>query len=131
MTSILRPIITAVLVAGMLSTSWAAPVLRVEMLEFAFRPAVIKVQVGRLITLRLVNRGQIAHQFETVALRSVAVTVADNQIDVEAPGLDVVRLQPGASATVQFLPRQRGRFPVVCTIEGHREAGMEGVLEVR
>ena len=101
------------------------------MVEFAFRPAVIRVQAGRLITLRLVNRGQIAHQFETVALRTVAVTVADNQIDVEAPGLQMVRLQPGASATVQFLPRQRGRFPIVCTIEGHREAGMVGVLEIR
>lgn len=131
MRSILRPVITGILVIGFFSTSWAAAPLRVEMVEFKFRPAVIRVQVGRLVTLRLVNRGQIAHQFETVALRAVAVTVADDQLDVEAPGLDVVRLQPGASATVQFLPRHRGRFPIVCTIEGHREAGMEGVLEIR
>jgi len=101
------------------------------MVEFAFRPAVIRVAAGRLVTLRLVNRGQIAHQFETVVLRAVPVTVADAQIDVEAPGLDVIRLQPGTFATMQFLPRRRGRFPIVCTIEGHREAGMEGVLEVR
>lgn len=131
MRRIRRSVITGILLVGFGSTSWAAPVLRVEMVEFAFRPAVIKVAAGRLVTLRLVNRGQIAHQFETVALRAVAVTVADAQVDVEAPGLDVVRLQPGASATVQFLPRRRGRFPIVCTIEGHREAGMEGVLEVR
>lgn len=131
MRSIVRPVLTGLLVVRFLSTSWAAAPIRVEMVEFAFRPAVIRVQAGRLIALRLVNRGQIAHQFETVALRTVAVTVADNQIDVEAPGLQMVRLQPGASATVQFLPRQRGRFPIVCTIEGHREAGMVGVLEIR
>ena len=131
MRRICRSVITGILLVGFGSTSWAAPVIRVEMVEFGFRPAVIRVQAGRLVTLRLVNRGQIAHQFETVALRSVAVTVADNQLDVETPGLDVVRLQPGTSATVQFLPRQRGRFPILCTIEGHREAGMEGVLEVR
>lgn len=131
MGSILRPVITGILLVAFLSTSWAAAPLRVEMVEFKFRPAVIRVQAGRLVTLRLVNRGHIAHQFETVALRGVPITVANDQLDVEAPGLDVVRLQPGASATVQFLPRQRGRFPIVCTIEGHREAGMEGVLVIR
>ncbi|MBI2200466.1 MAG: cupredoxin domain-containing protein [Armatimonadetes bacterium] len=131
MRSTLRPVLTGILLVAFLSTSWAAAPLRVEMVEFKFRPAVIRVQAGRLVTLRLVNRGQIAHQFETVALRGVPITVANDQLDVEAPGLDVVRLQPGTSATVQFLPRQRGRFPIVCTIEGHREAGMEGILEVR
>jgi uncharacterized cupredoxin-like copper-binding protein len=28
-----------------------------------------------------------------------------------------------------FTPRRKGRFPFACTIEGHREAGMVGVLE--
>lgn len=103
----------------------------VVMTEFAFRPAHIRVSAGQPVTLRFSNRGQIAHQFVADALRAHPVVVTDLAIHVEAPGLDVLRLQPGESATLQFLPRQRGRFPFACTIEGHREAGMVGVLEVR
>ncbi len=105
--------------------------LRIEMVEFAFRPAVIRVTAGQPITLRLVNRGQIAHQFGAEYLSTVPVVSSDSRMRVEAPGIEALRLQPGESATIQFVPRQRGRFQFACTIEGHREAGMEGVLEVR
>lgn len=110
--------------------SSTAPI-TVEMTEFAFRPAMIRVSAGRSVTLRLINRGQIAHQFVTDVLRTRPVIVTNSRIYVETPGLDVLRLQPGESATLTFTAGQRGRFPFACTIEGHRERGMEGVLEVR
>ncbi len=102
----------------------------IEMVEFAFRPAAIRVKVGQSVTLRFVNRGQIAHQFAAAYLHTIPVVSSDSRMRVEAPGLDALRLQPGESGTLQFVPRQRGRFQFACTIEGHREAGMEGVLEV-
>ena len=111
----------------------AAPVARpivVEMVEFAFHPATIRVRVRQPATLRFVNRGQIAHQFVADILRTVPVATNDSIMHIESPGLDALRLQPGESATIQFVLRQRGRFRFACTIEGHREAGMEGVLEV-
>lgn len=109
----------------------AAPsdALVVEMREFAFRPALLRVPIGRPVTLRLVNRGQIAHQFETTALQGLALTVSDEQLRLEGVSVEILRLQPGASAAVVFTPRRKGRFPFACTIEGHREAGMVGVLE--
>ena len=103
----------------------------VEMVEFAFRPAAIRVKMGQSVTLRFVNRGQIAHQFGTDYLGTVPVVSSDTRMRVETPGLEALRLQPGESATIQFVPRRRGRFQFACTIEGHREAGMEGVLDVR
>ena len=106
-------------------------VIRIEMEEFVFRPSVIRVTAGRPVRLVFANRGQIAHQFETDYLRQIPAHVMDVTLSVEASGLDLVRLAPGGSATVEFLPRRRGRFIFACTIEGHREAGMHGVLEVR
>jgi len=103
----------------------------VEMVEFAFRPAAIRAKAGQSVTLRFVNRGQIAHQFGADYLRIVPVVSSDSRMRVEAPGLEALRLQPSESATIQFVPRRRGRFQFACTIEGHREAGMVGVLEVR
>lgn len=112
---------------------WGAceALLRIEMTEFAFRPAIIRLTPGRPSRLLFVNRGQIAHQFETAYLRGIAARIVDATMHVETSGVDFVRLGPGGSAKVEFLPSQKGRFPFACTIEGHREAGMHGILEVR
>jgi len=113
------------------SSMQAPQTLRIEMREFAFLPATVVVTAGRPTRLLLVNRGQIAHQFEADYLRTLPVTIVTATAHVESPGLDVVRLEPEGTATLEFLPRQKGRFTFACTIEGHREAGMRGVLEVR
>jgi uncharacterized cupredoxin-like copper-binding protein len=119
----------ALLTPGVLAAS-LSDALKVEMREFAFRPTVLRVRAGHPITLRLVNRGQIAHQFETEALKGLALTVSDEQVRLEGLSFEILRLQPGASAAVSFTPHQKGHFPFACTIEGHREAGMVGVLEI-
>lgn len=101
---------------------------RIEMREFQFLPATIRLPVGKPVTLRFVNRGQLAHQFDAAVLRTRPVTVIDEHARVEASGLDFLRLQPGGTASLQFVPRGRGRFEFACTIEGHREAGMKGII---
>ncbi len=103
----------------------------IEMLEFAFRPRTIHLKVGMPVRVVLRNRGQIAHQLESSYLRQVNVRLHNDALHVEAPGLDIARLNPGGFATLEFLPRRTGRFVLACTIEGHREAGMTGILEVR
>ena len=40
--------------------------------------------------------GQIAHQLDAPFLRHVPVTVADNRTHIEAPGLNLLRVQPAA-----------------------------------
>ncbi|MGQ0571170.1 MAG: cupredoxin domain-containing protein [Armatimonadota bacterium] len=106
-------------------------IVRVEMTEFAFRPATIRLAAGRPARLISLNRGQIAHQFETSLLQRAAARIIDEAIHVETNGIAFVRLEPGTSALLEFLPRERGRFAFACTIEGHREAGMRGLLDVR
>ncbi len=101
------------------------------MREFVFRPATIRLTAGRPVRLILVNRGQIAHQIETAFFRGLDVRIVSNGTYMEAPGLDLIRLDPGGTARLEFLPRKKGRYVFACTIEGHREAGMQGVLEVR
>jgi len=108
-----------------------AQIVRVEMREFAFRPSTIRLGAGRPVRLVFTNRGQIAHQFEAAALRSVPAVVSHGGLRVETTGLDIVRLQPGGTATLDLYIRSRGRFRFACTIEGHAEAGMVGILELR
>jgi len=49
----------------------------------------------------------------------------------EMAGLEFLRLTPGGTARLEFVPRRKGRFVFACTIEGHMGAGMRGVLDVR
>ncbi len=106
-------------------------VVEIQMTEFAFRPAVIHLDAGRPVRLVFINRGQIAHQFESAFLRGLPLTIIDDALHVETRGLDLIRLDPAKSARVEFLLRQRGRFGFACTIEGHQEAGMRGTIDVR
>lgn len=115
---------------GMALATELASTTRVEMREFAFAPGTVRLRRG-VVTLHVVNRGRIAHQFDATVLRTGPVAVRTGPAYVEAPGLDRLRLEAGAEARLTlYLPRP-GRYPFACTIEGHREAGMTGVLEVR
>lgn len=106
-------------------------VVRVEMKEFAFRPSVIRLRAGMPAVIELVNTGQIAHQFDAPMLRRIPAAAADDTVRMEASGLEFLRVQPGGTARLYFVPRSRGRFTFSCSIEGHAEAGMVGVLDVR
>jgi uncharacterized cupredoxin-like copper-binding protein len=64
-------------------------------------------------------------------LRGTLIDLENPTVRVESLGLDRVRLAPGASIRLEFYPRAKGRAEYACTIEGHREAGMRGVLEIR
>jgi uncharacterized cupredoxin-like copper-binding protein len=106
-------------------------IVQVEMTEFQFRPRVILVEAGRTVRLAFANKGRLAHQFETDYLRALPVRVMDESIVAETSGSAFVRLEPGAAASIDFRPHRRGRFAFACTIEGHAEAGMRGILDVR
>ncbi len=113
------------------SPAFSSPVIRVVMTEFAFRPSVIRLSAGVPTTIDLVNQGQLAHQFDAPILRRVSATVSSDSVLVETTGLEFVRVQPHGRVRLRITLRTRGRFPFVCTIEGHAEAGMVGVLDVR
>jgi uncharacterized cupredoxin-like copper-binding protein len=132
--AVLGGLVFRVPVATALPTVPAPPraVVRVDMKEFAFTPRVIALSAGRPARLAFTNRGEIAHQFTTDYLsHETPALVVSETLHVETRGLEVLRLAPGAWAWVDFLPRRPGRFPFSCTIEGHQEAGMHGVLLVR
>ena len=107
------------------------PTVRVEMTEFRFRPSSIRLAANRPVRLVLTNRGQLAHQLDAPVLRHAPPVIYDDSLHVETGSLEILRLDPGKTATLELFLRTPGRFPFACTIEGHKEAGMVGVLEVR
>jgi plastocyanin len=79
--------------------------------EFSFSLSKRTVSPGS-VTFRFTNRGSARHDFK-IAGRKTPV------------------LRPGKSASVRATLRAGRRYTYVCTVPGHRAAGMRGTLRVR
>lgn len=56
-------------------------------------------------------------------------THARHSADGSAPSVHVAAM-PRQQGEVTFTPDKAGRYTVVCTVPGHKEAGMMGMLSV-
>jgi uncharacterized cupredoxin-like copper-binding protein len=91
--------------------------------EFTFAPREVRVTAGRPVTITLVNNGRLPHDLHISDLKvAIPPLRPDGQHQF---------LAPAKRASVTFTPTRRGRFEFICTVPGHKEAGMRGVLIVR
>ncbi|HSJ28924.1 MAG TPA: cupredoxin domain-containing protein [Acidimicrobiia bacterium] len=100
--------------AATTTTIDAAPVdvVTVSATEFSYDPATIEVGAGMTVSLTLVNNGVVEHD----------ITIDDLGV--------VVHANPGETVS-ETITVPAGEYEVHCSIPGHREAGMEGVLVAR
>ncbi|MFL2640316.1 MAG: cupredoxin domain-containing protein [Dehalococcoidia bacterium] len=82
--------------------------------EFSFDPETINVNVSETVKLVFENNGTIAHDFEIPDLEVVIQTT-----------------NSGNSGEITFVaPSIAGSYDFICSIPGHKEAGMVGKLVV-
>ncbi|HEY7822530.1 MAG TPA: cupredoxin domain-containing protein [Acidimicrobiia bacterium] len=80
--------------------------------EFAFSPDELSATVGEPVNLRLVNAGDLPH-------------------DLVIPDLDIrLAAGPGQQATIGIEVDEAGSYQFVCSLPGHADAGMTGLLTV-
>lgn len=91
----------------------APKLVKVTAREFAFEPKEIRVKAGQPVRLVLENKGVIEHD-----------------IVLEKLGVKTAAIPPGKTAELSFTPKTKGRYPIVCSVPGHKEAGMTGTLVV-
>jgi plastocyanin len=98
----------------------AAPVeVKVVATDLKFTPPTLQAKVGQRITITLENRGVVEHDLTFPTLKS----------DKPAGSLKTIA-RPGQTTTLEFTPTAAGSFEYVCTIPGHKEAGMKGTINV-
>lgn len=117
-------LVFAGLVAGCASRQGTAPrptegteprPVGVVLREFEFEPRPLKVKAGKVRFL-LMNRGSVEHDF----MIPEVMQAMEHEKDL---------VQPGKNKTIE-VDLKPGRYQVVCTVPGHREAGMTVTLEV-
>ncbi len=111
---------TALLVAALVAAAVGAALagaspqtVKVSAKEFAFEPKEVKVRAGQPVRLVLENKGVIEHD-----------------LVVDKLGVKIQAIQPGKTVELTFTPKAKGRYPILCSVPGHKEAGMTGTLVV-
>jgi uncharacterized cupredoxin-like copper-binding protein len=98
-----------------------------------FRPDVIEVPAGRMVTLRLKNLDATEHDLEVRDLVPTSISGGGHEGHGEPIRLTkVVAVHADASgtATIKFQADKKGTYEIVCTIPGHEQAGMVAHLVV-
>lgn len=115
------------------AANWdAAATVRVELGEMFFKPEALSFEAGKAYKIELVNGGKKKHEVAAEAFfRSVAFRKAeDKNAEVKVPFFTEVEVFPGKTTELLFVAVMPGTYELLCEIEGHREAGMEGTITV-
>lgn len=106
----------------------------VTMTEHDYSPRDIVFKAGKAYKLELKNAGDKDHYFTAPEFfRAVAwrKAMVNKQAEIKAPYFTAVEvLKKGGQLDLYFVPVGGGRYPVYCTIDDHREKGMEGSLTI-
>jgi uncharacterized cupredoxin-like copper-binding protein len=104
--------VTTLVVKPAAATPAASSKIAVSAFEMGYKPSATTVTHGT-VTFTVTNTGKLPHDFSFgTALGGTAL------------------LQPGQTATLKVTFAKPGQYRFSCTVEGHAEAGMVGVLKV-
>jgi uncharacterized cupredoxin-like copper-binding protein len=102
------------------------------MTDFVFSPDVWSVAAGEEITIDLTNDGSVEHEWVILQDGVQIASEADLPETEEELLSDFVywedEVEPGDSKTLTFTAPTAGTYQVICAIETHFDAGMEGEL---
>jgi uncharacterized cupredoxin-like copper-binding protein len=102
------------------------------MTDFLFSPDVWSVAAGEEITIDLTNDGSVEHEWVILQDGVQIASEADLPETEEELLSDFVfwedEVEPGDSKTLTFTAPAAGTYQVICAIETHFDAGMEGEL---
>lgn len=105
----------------------------VEMEEHSYYPRDLKLKVGQPYRIVMKNIGEKEHYytapefFKAIATRKAQV---NKVAEFKAPYFTAIEILKNSQAELFFVPVKRGTYSVFCTIDDHREKGMEGKLVV-
>ncbi len=109
--------------------------LTVNMEEFSYDMEPIELKKGVPYKLELKNIGEKKHYFTAPEFfKSIATRKVQSNKDgeIKAPYfLALEMMANGGQLDLYFVPVTAGTFPVYCTIDDHREPGMEGTIVVK
>jgi uncharacterized cupredoxin-like copper-binding protein len=114
--------------------SGASTEISARMEEFEFAPTSWSVAANEEITVNLENTGAVEHEWVILQSGVTIESEADLPDTEEELLADFVywedEVEPGDSKTLTFTAPDAGTYQIICAIEDHFDAGMNGTLTV-
>lgn len=98
--------------------------------ELRFEPEEIRARVGQTVRLVLDNKGLALHDFSVMDMPVRMVMEEGAAHGAEGEMALHVASDPGQTGALEFVPVEPGTYTFFCSVEGHRDAGMEGRIIV-
>jgi uncharacterized cupredoxin-like copper-binding protein len=99
-----------------------------------FEPSEVRIPVGQRVRFLLDNSESAQlHDFsiEHIAVEGVEEEGADHAAHGDTSAFDLhVAAEAGATSFLEFTATERGEYTFICSVTGHADAGMTGVLIV-
>jgi len=105
----------------------------IKLTEFSYEGP-LTFESGKTYKLELKNVGEKKHYFtapeffKQVATRKAQV---NDQAEIKADHFNAFEILPGGQLDFYFVADTKGEFPVYCTIDDHRDEGMDEVIVVK
>jgi len=130
-------VIGALLVGGCASRAEPQEVV-VTAQGMTYAPALIEVTAGTPVDLTLVNQDALEHDLSVLEIPVESLSEAnpmslEHQMEMGEVAMEPVlhvAAEAGATNQLRFTPTSPGRYEFYCTVPGHKQAGMLGILVV-
>lgn len=100
--------------------------------NLVFDPNHLTLAAGKHYKLQLDNPSPTKHYFTAKDFADSIWTQKVEAGQVEVKGaIHELEIRPGAAAEWVFIPQKPGTYELHCSIPGHAEAGMVGVIDVK
>ena len=107
-------------------------------LLLAYAPTTLQVMSGQPVEVTFQNTGSVEHDFSITAIDLAGSPTSTGEAQSghmigstgDQPKLHVAATVSGQN-TLTFTPTKPGQYQYYCTVAGHKDAGMIGVLTVK
>ena len=109
-----------------------AEIVELTLEDNLYDPDQIELVVGRNYRLRIKNLGPHRHDligndlFTSIVIYELRGAFGR----IVTPHIDAILLENGQEIEIRLTPMKSGEFPFVCTVTGHHDDGMEGVINI-
>lgn len=110
-----------------------AQVVEVQLSEHSYSPSDLVFERNKPYILRLNNIGAVSHDMVGGSFfGGIAIKMAQNRSGrIVTPVLSSIYVKPKQQMELWFVPVRSGAYSFFCSLDGHREGGMEGDVIIK
>ncbi|WP_373892942.1 plastocyanin/azurin family copper-binding protein [Virgibacillus natechei] len=98
--------------------------------EFSFSPNQVDLSAGETIKITLDNIGEVEHDLEVIGMEAEVEEMSSSHDHHQEDSQIHIHSNSGEKQEISFTPLNPGRYRYICTIPGHAESGMTGMIEI-